>query len=105
MQNQIQFCTELVEMSSKEEIQALVEEAEKKGFSDRCFWMGLTDRASERDWRLESNGLTLSCTNWGPSEPNSFGGINVIEECAQMNFYLANTGKWIDINCEKTKKI
>ena len=40
----------LVEIDSKEENTALIEEIKGKGFSDKLFWMGMTDRGSEGEW-------------------------------------------------------
>ena len=55
----------LVEIDSKEENTALVEEIKRRGFSDRLFWMGMTDRGSEGEWILETNGSEPSHLNWG----------------------------------------
>ena len=83
----------LVEIESEEENKALVEVIKRREFKDRNFWIGLTDRKSEGDWRLESSGLRPLYKNWGSSEPD--GGHN--ENCAQIwNKYLT----WSDVPCD-----
>ena len=65
----------LVEIDSKEENAALVEEINKRGFTGINFWMGLTDLESEGDWRLASNGLEPQYENWHEGQPNNGGKI------------------------------
>ena len=47
----------LVEIDSKEENTALVEEMIKQGYTWKKmhFWMGLTDEGSEGEWKLKSS--------------------------------------------------
>ena len=89
----------LVEIDSPEENAALAEEIENRGLTDRNFWIGLTDRASEGDWRLASSGLEPSFKNWGLGEPNNAMGLN--EDCAQFSMYYLSKTKWMDIDCNK----
>ena len=56
----------LVEIDSEEENTALVEEMKRRGFKDRNFWMGLTDKKDEGNWRL---GSELSYCQWATREP------------------------------------
>ena len=70
-----------------------MEVIKRREFKDRNFWIGLTDRKSEGDWRFESSGLRPLYKNWGSSEPK--GGHN--ENCAQIwNKYLT----WSDVPCD-----
>ena len=89
----------LVEIDSKEENTALVEEMIKReyGWKNMQFWMGLTDEGSEGNWRLESNGMEPSYTNWGFNEPNNFQN----EDCARFNENYPFKAKWIDTDCNK----
>ncbi|KAM6216807.1 C-type lectin domain family 17, member A [Rhynchocyon petersi] len=61
--------------------------------SPRVYWLGLTDRNQEGNWRwLDGSPITLSF--WDPEEPN-----NLFEEdCASMN----RGGTWNDLSCDKT---
>ena len=66
----------LVEIDSEEENTALVEEINRKGYKSRNmnFWIGLTDKRNEGDWRLASNDLKPSFRKWAEGEPEeSFG--------------------------------
>ena len=56
----------LVEIDSEEENTALVEEMKRRGFKDRNFWMGLTERESHGEWILETSRLKPSYLNWAP---------------------------------------
>ena len=86
----------LVEIDSKEENTALIEEIKGKGFSDKLFWMGMTDRGSEGDWILETNGSEPSHLNWGDREPD--GGRK--ENCAVIwnNKHFGVT--WSDVSLD-----
>ena len=88
----------LVEIDSKEENTALVEEMIKQGYGvkNMHFWMGLTDEGSEGNWRLESNGMEPSYTNWGFNEPNNGPGSLKDENCAKVGSGLGN---WNDVDC------
>merc|ERR1712156_1080911 len=69
----------LVEIDSEEENTALVEEMKRRGFKDRNFWMGLTDRESHGEWTLEKSGSKPSYLDWAEDEPNTKG-----YDCAQI---------------------
>ncbi|XP_023442668.2 C-type lectin domain family 17, member A [Dasypus novemcinctus] len=61
--------------------------------SPRVYWLGLTDKDREGDWRW-LDGSPVSLSFWDPHEPN-----NIYEEdCASMN----KGGTWNDLACEKT---
>ncbi|XP_029773450.1 C-type lectin domain family 17, member A isoform X2 [Suricata suricatta] len=61
--------------------------------SPRIYWLGLTDRDREGDWKwLDGSPVTMSF--WDPEEPNN---IND-EDCASMN----KGGTWNDLSCGKT---
>ncbi|XP_008057679.1 C-type lectin domain family 17, member A [Carlito syrichta] len=57
------------------------------------YWLGLSDRDQEGDWRwLDGSPVTLSF--WEPEEPNNINN----EDCASMN----RGGTWNDLSCFKT---
>ncbi|XP_066203308.1 C-type lectin domain family 17, member A isoform X1 [Saccopteryx leptura] len=86
------FCqknySHLVIISSYEE-QNFVSKAHR---SPRVYWLGLSDRDHEGDWKwLDGSPVTLSF--WDPQEPNNFHE----EDCASMN----KGGTWNDLSCNK----
>ena len=95
----------LVEIDSEEENTALVDEINKKGYTDRSmnFWIGLTDLENEGDWRLASNGMKASHLNWAHNQPNNKGGN---ENCARIKILplplLSSADTWSDIFCNST---
>ena len=91
----------LVEIDSEEENTALVEEINRKGYTDRKmnFWIGLTDSKSEGDWRLASSGLRPSYLNWHEDQPNNVGGK---EHCARISSWK-EMDKWFDTDCNSDK--
>ena len=91
----------LVEIDSEEENTALVEEINKRGYTDMkmSFWIGLTDLENEGDWRLASNGFKPSYLNWGYNEPNNRGGN---ENCARIRIKYSWVDTWSDIFCNST---
>ncbi|XP_037363827.1 C-type lectin domain family 17, member A [Talpa occidentalis] len=61
--------------------------------SPRVYWLGLSDRGQEKDWRwLDGSPVTLSF--WEPQEPNN----SNEEDCGSMN----KGGTWNDLSCDKT---
>lgn len=61
--------------------------------SPRVYWLGLSDRKREGDWRwLDGSPVTLSY--WEPREPNNVGD----EDCGSMN----RGGTWNDLSCTTT---
>ena len=93
----------LVEIDSKEENAALVDEIDKRNFTGRRinFWMGLTDLEGEGDWRLASNGLEPQYENWHEGQPNNGVGDHD-QDCARLRIGPISSWKdtWSDINCE-----
>ena len=103
------FCksvgAKLVEINSREENEALVEEINNGGYKDRLmyFWIGLTDANKEGTWKLASEGADPVFLNWDRShtrnpEPNNFGGN---EHCAHIRDgpCLDWKGAWADLDC------
>ena len=98
------FCEEeqevpahLVEIDSAEENRAILAEIQRRDPLSRKidFWLGITDRQSEGDWVLESNGKSVVFTDWNSGEPNNAGSSGT-ENCAHINpsYY-----KWNDADC------
>ena len=93
----------LVEIDSAVENTALVDEINERGYTEKemHFWIGLTDLASEGDWRLASNGLRPSFQNWIVGQPNN----NKEEQhCARIKMkpnehFDSDRNKWSDIKC------
>ena len=99
--NAQKFCqaalSQLVEVNSREENEAIKAEINRRGFRSRKveFWMGITDRHSEGNWVLESTGESLPFTYWRDGEPNDSGG----EDCAH---WTSNPSmKWHDGDCNE----
>merc|ERR1711971_161230 len=66
----------------------------------KCMWIGLHDHTTEGQWTWLSGGQP-TYTNWGPGEPNDWGGR---EDCAEMCRNFASEGewgKWNDGHCER----
>ena len=78
--NAQKFCraalSQLVEVNSREENEAIKAEINRRGFRSRKveFWMGVTDRHSEGNWVLESTGESPPFTYLRDGEPNDFEG-------------------------------
>ena len=95
----------LVEIDSEEENTALVDEINRRGYSDRNmhFWIGLNELEVDGDWRLASNGLEPTYLNWHAGEPNEEGS----EHCARLRIgpspYWRDT--WSDVGCSVTSII
>ena len=83
----------LVEIDSEEENTALVDEINRRGFTDRNmnFWIGLNDLVKEGDWRLASSGLKPFYLNWHHDQPNNRGGN---EHCARIR--IGPDARWKD---------
>ena len=97
----------LVEIDSEEENRALAEEINERGYTEakKNFWMGLTDRKTEGDWRLESNNKPPSYLNWDndDGQPTNYGGI---EDCARLRMGKESwKDKWSDLSCSTRKSI
>ncbi|XP_006161116.1 C-type lectin domain family 17, member A isoform X2 [Tupaia chinensis] len=61
--------------------------------SPRVFWLGLSDKDHEGDWRwLDGTPVTISF--WDPQEPNNLND----EDCGSIN----GGGTWNDLSCFKT---
>ena len=88
----------LVEIETEEENTALVEEMQRRGFKDKNFWMGLTDRKSEGDWIFESSGKNPSYKNWNTMEANNrwFQMGDLEFDCA----LIRNSGIWAEFSCD-----
>ena len=104
-----EYCVEeggkLVEIDSEEENTALVEEINRRGYTDRNmhFWMGLHELEVDGDWRLASNGLEPTYVNWHAGEPNKGGS----EHCARLRIGPSPSWKdtWSDVGCSVTSII
>ncbi|XP_015422979.1 PREDICTED: C-type lectin domain family 17, member A isoform X2 [Myotis davidii] len=86
------FCQEnyshLVIISSMDEQNFVV----KAHGSPRVYWLGLSDREQEGDWKwLDGSPVTLSF--WEPEEPNNLND----EDCVSMT----RQGTWNDLSCNK----
>ena len=94
-ENELQIPAHLVEIDSEEENNAIFNEIIRRGFKEKKIdvWLGITDRHSEGAWVLESNGESVTYTNWKANEPNN---DNAGEDCAHM----LSDGKWNDRDCE-----
>ena len=86
----------LVEINTEKESEAVKAEIDRRGFKARKieFWLGITDRQSEGDWVLESNGERIPFSDWDKSESND--GDQRGEDCAHSNSF----NKWIDRHCD-----
>ncbi|KAG8521297.1 C-type lectin domain family 17, member A, partial [Galemys pyrenaicus] len=59
--------------------------------SPRVYWLGLSDRHQEKEWKwLDGTPVTF----WEPQEPNNHNE----EDCGSMN----KGGTWNDLSCDKT---
>ncbi|XP_062034466.1 C-type lectin domain family 17, member A [Lepus europaeus] len=61
--------------------------------SPRVYWLGLSDRKQEGDWRW-LDGSAVSLSFWDVDEPNN----SFEEDCASMN----KDGTWNDLPCYRT---
>ena len=95
----------LVEITSKDENKAIVEEINRRGYPNRkmYFWMGLTDLSKEGTWKLQSSGQSAEYTNWdnsykGKPEPDNHDGK---EHCAHIRVGPKKNWKdtWADFIC------
>ena len=91
----------LVEIDSEDENTALVEEINRKGYKTRNmnFWIGLTDKRSEGDWRLASNDLRPSFQKWAEGEPR-----NLLDaDCALLRVGPIDSWKdtWAAMDCNQ----
>ena len=57
------------------------------------FWMGLTDRETEGDWRIESTGEPPVYNNWGTDKPDDAG------EGEDYAHIYATRDIWNDLPC------
>ena len=94
-ENDLQTPAHLVEIDSEEENNAIFTEIIRRGFKEKKieFWIGITDCHSEGAWVLESNGKSVTYTNWNTNEPNDH---STGEDCCILLF----NGKWNDRDCE-----
>ena len=90
----------LVEIDSKEENTVLVKEINRREYTGKNFWIGLTDQGSGGNWWLASSGLKPSYLNWHGGEPNGRGNQN----CARIRIgpYADWKDTWSDIGCAMT---
>nr|ACI66816.1 C-type lectin domain family 4 member E [Salmo salar] len=88
-------------LHSKNTHEALEKEANRIGGFNNYFWIGLSDRELEGDWRWVDN-TTLTKTSWKQFslEPdnNISGGVEG-EDCVVME---SNTHAWSDVPCDFT---
>ena len=94
--------SKLVEIDSREENTAIVNEVIKQRFraQKQNFWLGLTDQEVEGDWRWTNGGERPSFTDWYPGEPNNAGSEG--QNCAILNT-KDGKNKWYDIPCHREK--
>uniref|UniRef100_A0A4W5LAY2 C-type lectin domain containing 1 n=1 Tax=Hucho hucho TaxID=62062 RepID=A0A4W5LAY2_9TELE len=88
-------------LHSKSEHETLEKEASRIGGFNNYFWIGLSDREMEGDWRWVDN-TTLTNTFWKQfsSEPdNNLSGGDDGEDCAVLE---SNTQAWSDVPCNFT---
>lgn len=82
----------MVSLHSEQQQRELSQVARELNF-DTDWWLGLSDRESEGDFRW-TDGSTTDFTNWAGGEPNDVNG----EDCAQ----LTASGQWNDLPCDAT---
>ena len=89
----------LVEIDSEKENTALVEEINKRGYTGKNFWIGLTNWGSWGVWWLAASGLKPSYLKWHDDQPD--GGAY---HCARVRIGPYSNWKdtWSDINCQWT---
>ncbi len=61
-------------------------------------WIGLNDQAQEGHWEW-TDGSAVDYTNWGPGEPNDWGGN---EDCGHIG---NDAGEWNDLDCSSAGPI
>ena len=97
----------LVEIDSEDENAAIVAEINRRGYKDKYFWIGLTDKNKEGTWKLASNGENATYLKWDESygrnpEPNNYNGN---EDCAHIRSggcRVWDHSAWADQDCSKT---
>ncbi|MCB9647287.1 MAG: trypsin-like serine protease [Deltaproteobacteria bacterium] len=62
-------------------------------WTDRPFWIGLSDREEEGVWRW-NDGSEPAYSAWAPNEPNDYASA---EDCGHSNF--GDVARWNDANC------
>ena len=94
----------LVDFESKEEHEAVLEEALKmEGIAGNNvgLWIGMSDSAEEGTW-VWTSGKPVTYTAWSSGEPNNAGGGEA-ENCAWMYAYQPSGGRlpgqWNDGRC------
>ena len=98
----------LVEIDSEDENAAIVAEINRRGYKDKYFWIGLTDKNKEGTWKLASNGENATYLNWDGSygsnpEPNNYNGN---EDCAHIRSGGCpdwDHSAWADLDCSETR--
>ncbi|XP_018587558.1 C-type lectin domain family 6 member A [Scleropages formosus] len=87
----------LVILHTHKQHDVLEEEARKTAGQEYFFWIGLSDKEVEGDWRWVDNSK-LNTTFWEISEPDNHlsGGLHG-EDCAVLN---SRSKIWYDVPCE-----
>ena len=89
----------LLEIQSKEEEELIEQELGKmpkrRGWRKEEWWMGLTDRQVDGEWKWETSGKDVygGFTNWFQKEPS-----NNKEDCVRMKM-IGKKWFWLDNKC------
>ncbi|XP_059083118.1 C-type lectin domain family 4 member M-like [Tigriopus californicus] len=70
---------QLAEFQSQEELQKITDKTLEIGL--QSWWLGLSDFATENEWRWATSRRSLDFDAWGPGEPNN---ANFHEDCAEV---------------------
>ena len=94
----------LIEIENEDKMNIINNEIGKGDFAAVWgFWLGLTDKANEGQWRWTESGKSLAYSNWLSGQPDNYGRK---QHCALIYIshendiiYNWTKGKWDDENC------